>query len=386
LNYLDRMVLSALMPTIQAEFGLTRADMGTLLSAFYILYAFSSPAMGYFLDRAGLRVGTVVIVALWSVAGIATGLAGTFTGLMICRAMLGFAEAGGVPATGKGFAIYLRPQDRALGAALNQVGLTVGSMSAPMLTEWASSLYGWRSAFIVSGALGFFWIPFWLAVSKKAPPLPESRSSQAGRISDMLRDTRYLALLAANVLSMTIYSLWTGWTTVFLVSRYGLTQQAANVSFAWIPPVFSTLGGLLGGWLANRAIRGGEEVAGVRIRIAMGAGIFAMATALAPVAPTPLSAIAAVCVSLFATTCLSVNYYALPLDMFGSANAGFAISLLTGVFGLMQVFLSPIIGASSEKVGWQPVCTAIATLPLLSAVLLRFAFRRFAFQKTAPRR
>ena len=162
LNYLDRQVLAALMPTIQTEFGLSREDIGAVISAFSVVYALSSPLMGHFIDRAGLRTGAALIVAIWSAVGMATGLAGSFVSLIVCRSLLGFAEAGGVPATGKGFAMYLPPEDRAAGAALSQVGLTIGSMGAPLLTEWMSALYGWRSAFLVSGALGFFWIPVWL--------------------------------------------------------------------------------------------------------------------------------------------------------------------------------------------------------------------------------
>ena len=45
-------------------------------------------------------------------------MVGSFVSLIVCRAFLGFAEAGGVPATGKGFAMYLPPEDRATGAAL----------------------------------------------------------------------------------------------------------------------------------------------------------------------------------------------------------------------------------------------------------------------------
>ena len=169
LNYLDRMVLSALMPTIQIEFGLSRQDVGAVVSVFSIVYALSSPLMGHLLDRIGLRRGAAIIVALWSAAGMATGLVGSFVSLLLCRGLLGLAEAGGVPATGKGFAMYLLPQDRATGAALSQVGLTIGSMGAPLLTEWISALYGWRSAFIISGGLGMFWIPLWLAVARRAP-------------------------------------------------------------------------------------------------------------------------------------------------------------------------------------------------------------------------
>jgi ACS family hexuronate transporter-like MFS transporter len=375
LNYLDRMVLSALLPTIQFEFQLSGEQVGFIGSVFNIVYAFSSPVMGHMLDRVGLRRGTALLVGGWSLVGMLTGMAGTFTALLICRGMLGFTEAGGVPATGKGFAVYLAPEDRAIGSALSQVGLTIGSMGAPLLTEWMSGLYGWRSAFVVSGAIGFVWIPIWLAVSKRAPALPDQHEGGGGRVREMLRDRRYLAVVFANILAMTIYSLWTFWTTLFLVSRYQMTRTDANLTYAWIPPIFATLGGLLGAWLANRAIRGGAEVMSARIRISIGAAVLAGATALAPLAPTPALAIAAVCVSLFGTTCLSVNYYALPLDLYGSVSAGFAISLLTGVFGLMSAVLYPIIGRTSQQYGWEPVCFAIAALPLVSALLLKAAFR-----------
>ena len=375
LNYLDRMVLAALLPTIQFEFRLSGEQVGFIGSVFSIVYAFSSPVMGHMLDRVGLRRGTAILVGGWSLVGMLTGMAGTFTALLICRALLGFTEAGGVPATGKGFAMYLEPEHRAYGAALSQVGLTIGSMGAPLLTEWMSGLYGWRSAFVVSGAIGFVWIPIWLAVSKRAPTLPDAHAAGGSRVREMLRDRRYLSVVFANILAMTIYSLWTFWTTMFLVSRYQMSRPEANLTYAWIPPIFATLGGLLGGWAANRAIRGGAEVLSARIRISIWAAALASATALAPLAPTPALAIAAVCVSLFGTTCLSVNYYALPLDLYGSVSAGFAISLLTGVFGLMSAVLYPIIGRTSQQYGWEPVCFAIAALPLLSALLLKVAFR-----------
>jgi hypothetical protein len=88
-------------------------------------------------------------------------------------------------------------------------------------------------------------------------------------------------------------------------------------------------------------------------------------------------ATAAVCVSLFAVTCMSVNYYAIPLDLFGASHAAFAVSFLTGVFGLMQAFLAPQIGGWSDAVGWTPVCFVIAVLPFTSVLVLRAAFGRW---------
>src|SRR3954469_10946701 len=157
LNYLDRNLLSALAPTLLKEFGINSEQFGYVISAFSIVYAFSAPLMGLFIDRVGLTWGVCAVVGLWSLAGMSTGFAGTLGGLMLCRAALGFAEAGGIPANGKAGALFLKPEDRALGLGISQVGITLGSMAAPLLATWISARTGWRSAFVFTGILGFVW-------------------------------------------------------------------------------------------------------------------------------------------------------------------------------------------------------------------------------------
>jgi ACS family hexuronate transporter-like MFS transporter len=376
LNYLDRAVLNALMPELQRVFNASREQMGLVLSAFSLVYAFSSPLMGLMIDRLGLRAGTAIAVLLWSGVGAATGLVGSMGGLLFCRGLLGFAEAGGIPATGKGFALFLPPESRALGGALSGFGLAVGSVSAPLLVEGLFPLYGWRAAFVVSGALGLLWLPFWLWISARAPAIEQPTTQASVSAGAIVRDRKLITLVIANVFAMTVYSLWTNWATLFLVTAYGVSREEANLLFAWIPPVFATAGGLLGGWLAQRMIRAGAGVIQTRLRISTIAAICALTTALASAAPGPALATAAICVSIASILCLSVNYYALPLDLFGAARAAFAVSMLTGVYGLMQTLISPLIGRWSEQFGWQPVCSGLAALPLLSVLLLRTAFRK----------
>jgi ACS family hexuronate transporter-like MFS transporter len=376
LNYLDRAVLNALIPELQRAFNATREDMGLVVSAFSIVYALSSPLVGLMIDRTGLRRGAALVVGLWSMVGAATGLVGTMSGLVLCRALLGFAEAGGVPATGKGFALYLPPENRALGGALNGMGLAIGGVSAPLLVEALFPVYGWRAAFVVSGLLGILWLPLWLWISAKAPPIEQPKNQAKVSAGDILRDRRLITLVIANILAMTVYSLWTNWTTVFLVSAHGISREEANLQFAWIPPIFATAGGLFGGWIAQRMIRAGVDVVKARLRIATFAAVCALTTGLASIAPGAGLATAAICVSNAAILCLSVNYYALPLDMFGASRAAFATSMLTGVYGLMQTLISPIIARWSESIGWEPVCFGMAALPVISSLLLRTAFRR----------
>ena len=86
---------------------------------------------------------------------------------------------------------------------------------------------------------------------------------------------------------MTVYSLWFGWSTLFLVDVYKISQTEANLRYVWLPPIFATLGGLCGGWLARHFIRQGLEPLHARVRIALMASIAVLPTALTPLMPTP---------------------------------------------------------------------------------------------------
>jgi ACS family hexuronate transporter-like MFS transporter len=374
LNYLDRSVFSALMPTLRDNFSIGGAGMGALVAAFHITYALTAPVVGHLIDRFGLRYGASFVVGLWSMVCIGTGFTGGFASLMGFRAALGFAESGGIPCTGKGSAAYLEPRDRAMGSAVSQIGITLGLSAAPILTEAVTGRFGWRAAFVVAGLLGFLWLPLWLWISKRVPPGQIPGDPPRVPYSEMLRDRRFLALIVANGLAMTVYSLWTTWPTQFFVSTFHLSQMEANKGYVWIPPIFATLGGLAGGVLAQRIIREGVDPVTARIRISLAASAFTFATALAPAVHTPALSVACICVSYFALLIMSVNYYSIPLDLFGAGRAAFATSFLVSVYGLMSAVLSPIVGYWSDSAGWQPVCLVISGLPLLSALLLRAAY------------
>ncbi|MCW5983108.1 MAG: MFS transporter [Bryobacteraceae bacterium] len=371
LNYLDRQILAALAPRIREEFGLSNADYGLLLAAFSIAYALSSPAAGMLIDRFGLNLGISVSVTLWSVCGIATGVVNGFGALVAVRAALGVAESGGIPASGKANAMYLPPKERSLGAALNQIGLSLGAAGAPLVGVWLSTRYGWRWAFIATGLAGLLWVPLWLATARAIPPSAVEKAQTAARRSEVIADPRLWTLVAANVLSMVLFSLWTNWTTLYLVEERGLTMEQANRGFAWIPPVCANLGGLLGGWLAFRGIHRDGEAQAARIRVCGWAAAALLLTAAIPYLPGAGLATAGIGLSFFWTTAMSVNIYALPLDIFGATHAALAISILTFAFGLMQTAISPALGALIDRYGFEPVCIAGALMPLAAFGALR---------------
>lgn len=374
LSFVDRQVLAALAPLLKDEFHLSNEGYGYIVSAFSLAYAMFAPVAGLLIDRVGLNRGITAVVAFWSVAGVATGLTGGLASLLACRAALGAAESGGIPATAKGFALYLQPRERAMGTALNQVGITLGMMAAPLLVGWLATTYGWRAAFVATGIAGFAWIPLWWVTARRVPvPAPPAESGPATMPA---RDWRLWALAAANILMMTVYSLWMNWTTVFLVSTHGLTLAEANRQFAWVPPVFASLGGLSGGWLSMRWAKAGSGLYAARLRVCVVSAVLLTSTALVPLAPGAGLATALISVSFFMAVAMSANIYAMPLDLFGAGRAAFAVSVLTASYGLMQTVVSPLFGRMIDRYGFGPVCGVAGVLPLASLVLLVAVGRR----------
>lgn len=375
LNYLDRLLLPALAPLILIEFKLTQEDYGRVLTVFALVYAACSPIAGLLVDRFGLNRTASVAVGLWSLAGIATGFVGSIGSLMACRGLLGAAEAGGVPSAGKIAFVYLKPQERAIGAGISQIGLSIGSVIAPPLGTWVALHHGWRAAFIFTGSLGFFWIPLWLWTSRRIPAAyANDHAVRRAPIGDLLRDRRLWSYIAANFIAMAPYTLWTNWTTLYLQRMHGASLVEAN-SLAGIPHFFAYFGALSGGWLSMHWMNRGTPALTARRRACLVCAVALLSTGIVPLMPTPALAIFGISTSFFAASAWSVNLYTMPLDAFGDARAAFATSLLTAVYGLLQAVVSPAIGRVADLHGYAPVCVAFSLLPLLAYGILRVTAR-----------
>jgi ACS family hexuronate transporter-like MFS transporter len=371
LNYLDRQLLAAVAPSLRGEFHLSNHDYGQIVSVFSIVYALTAPLAGWFIDRVGLNLGVSVAVLVWSAAGAATGLTHSFRGLLATRTMLGVAEAAGIPCFGKANAMYLESRELALGTAFNQIGISLGLTVAPLIVAAVAPLYGWRSAFLICGALGLIWVPAWLLTARQIPARTLTKAESSAKLTDLLSDRRLWGLVIATTFMMCLYTLWTNWTTLYFVEQWHLTQEQANQRFAWIPQIFSMLGGFFGGWMAFHWIRGGSNVVAARMRVCWICAVAALiATVAIPFMPGIILAAAAISISAFWAVCITTNLYALPIDMFGASRAGFGVAALTFSYGIMQTILSPAIGYTVDHLGFNAVCWSMAGLPLFGVWLL----------------
>src|SRR4051794_28917454 len=200
INYIDRQVLGILAPDLQKEIGWSELDYGRIVIAFQISYAVMMLVWGGILDRIGTKVGLGIAVTWWSIAAMGTALANSAMGFGFARFLLGVGEAANFPASIKTVAEWFPKSERALATGIFNAGTNIGAIVAPIAVPLIADRWGWRGAFIGTGAIGFVWLLFWGFMY--APLRSHPRVSQAER--DYIHDGAGNPTIAKTPLSQVL--------------------------------------------------------------------------------------------------------------------------------------------------------------------------------------
>src|SRR5690606_14177927 len=177
INYIDRQIIGFLKPTLEVEFNWTETDYGQIVMAFSLCYAIGFLVFGNFIDRLGSKIGYALSVTVWSIAAMLHAAAKSTFGFTIFRGLLGISEAGNFPAAVKVIAEWFPQKERGLATGIFNSGTSIGPILAPLLIPWLLGAFGWKEAFIITGALGFIWLIFWWIFYEV--PAKQKRLSQA---------------------------------------------------------------------------------------------------------------------------------------------------------------------------------------------------------------
>ena len=372
INYLDRATLATLAPAVKADFHLSNAGYGWIVNAFLVTYTIAAPFAGLMVDRIGLNLAATLAVGLWSCAGIATGFTRGIAGLCACRAVLGAAEAAGIPAAGKAIHQYLKPAERALGNAANQTAVSLGMVLAPPIATWIAVRSGWRHAFVVTGALGLLWIPIWMAAGRRSRARGRQRTAPVRRLRPPARPSPLGFRAGQRPQHDPLFAVGEFHHALF---RGGPASHPGARRVVRVDSAGAGRGRRLGRRLVVAALDPFRTQAPRRPppRLPGGRGAGAGHRRRARRAQSLRSPRSAFRISFFAVAAFSVNMYSLPLDVFGGARAAFAVSFLTASAGASG-FLSPAFGWLIDRHGYAPV-TGIAALAPLAAWAVLYAAR-----------
>ncbi len=177
INFMHRINLSVAAPSIAKEFGWDASKMGLLFSSYQWTYCVFLLLWGSMSDRVGARWVNAVSVTLWSIAGMLTGAATSFAGMLTTRLALGVGEAASFPTSGKVVRQWFPPKERGLATAIFNSGTFAGPAFSAPLVAWLLVKEGWRASFMLTGSLGFVWVVLWVVFFRspaECPWLPEA--------------------------------------------------------------------------------------------------------------------------------------------------------------------------------------------------------------------
>lgn len=164
INYIDRQVIGLLKPRLSEVFGWDNTTFGTINGIFQFFYAAGLLAFGWIVDRVGTKIGYAISITVWSIFAMGHALAKTTFGFTVARSGLGLGESGNFPAAIKSVAEWFPKRERALATGLFNCGANIGAVVAPIMVPLILAAYDWQLAFIITGALGFIWLIFWLTI------------------------------------------------------------------------------------------------------------------------------------------------------------------------------------------------------------------------------
>jgi ACS family hexuronate transporter-like MFS transporter len=381
-NYIDRQVIGVLKPTLSSEMHWSDVDYGNIVTAFQVAYAIGMVSMGRLLDKLGTKTGFALAAALWGVAAMGHGLAGSAVGFAVARFALGLGEAGMFPAAVKAIAQWFPKRERAFATGLFNSGTNVGAILCPLLVPVIVGAAGSRTAFVVTGALALGWVGLWLAVYARPNEHPRMTATELAYIqSDPVKTFpkipwRYIylkrqtmAFALGKFLTDPIWWLYLFWVPDFLHRRHGLnlTQMGAPIVTIYL---MSDVGSIFGGWLSSRLIK-----SGVSVNAARKTAMLACASLVAPLvfaANVDSVWVAAVLVGLATAghQGFSANLFTLTSDLFPEKAVGSVVGLggMAGAIG--GIFIAQVAGRVLQATGSYYVLFLAAPSAYLVAIAL----------------
>jgi MFS family permease len=154
MNFYDRQILAAVTEPIRKEFALSDTAMGTLGTAFTLIYAAVGLPLGRLADTWSRKKILSIGVAVWSVLTAASGWASNFAWLFASRLGVGVGEASCAPAANSLIGDLFPPRKRAVALSIFMLGLPIGIFLSMRLSGMIAHAYGWPKAFFFAAVPG----------------------------------------------------------------------------------------------------------------------------------------------------------------------------------------------------------------------------------------
>ena len=388
INYMDRQMLGLLAPLLQKDIGWDQVQYAQTVMVFTVTYAIGLAVFGRIADRVAEKGVYGTAMAMWSVASILHVLASSVPGFAAVRGFLGFSEASNFPVAIRTTALWFPKKERALATSIWNMGATVGGLVAPAFVPIVAVMWGWRSAFIIGGVVGFIWLAVWMLIYRPPQSNPkvsaqelEYIDSDAGEDAaaekkvpwlSVLRYRETWAFMVGKFMTDPIWWFYLFWLPKWLNESHHIDIQNMGMPLMVIYTM-SCIGSVVAGWVSSRLLARTK-----RINFARKATMLVCALCVTPIAllsqvQTLWFSVLAVGLAAAAHQGWSANLVTLVSDVFPKRAVGTVIGI-GGVMGMVGSFLfSGVIGETLQRTGQYWALFAAGALAYLVAFVIMYA-------------
>ena len=387
ITYIDRVVISSAVPSIQKEFGFSIVTMGWILSSFQWAYALFQIPGGWLGDRIGPRRALTLIVSWWSVFTCATVFAWSAGSMALIRFLFGMGEAGAFPIATRSLSRWMLPTERGFAQGATHAGSRLGGAITPALVVLIIARWGWRAAFLCCGALGLIWAAVWYWYYRDTPD--EHRSVNGGERElirsslELSRGTQHAQIVPWKRILLSpqmwilcaMYFCYAYNLAVYLVwfPKYLNDHRGFNLRqmgfYASMPLLAGTVGDVFGGWFSDLLAKWSGNLKSAR-RIVGAGGFLLSALCIVPACLTTNSLVSVwlSCVAMFGMESTVGVSWAITLDI-GADSAGAVSSVMNTSGNLGGAISSALSAYLVTFFGWNAPFLVMAGLSVLAAVL-----------------
>jgi len=382
INYIDRQMISVLKPTLQAEYGWDESTYANIVFSFQLAYAIGYVVFGRLMDKFGARFGYSLAAAIWGVAAMAHAAADNAWHFMVARFALGIGESGNFPAGVKAVAEWFPKRERAFAVGIFNAGANIGAILTPLMAPFLVLWFGWRTAFLVTGAIVFVWLAFWWTIyrspreKKNLSPaelayIESDPADTPGEVKwlPLLRHRQTWAYALGKFLIDPIWWFFLFWLPSFFAQEHGLNLLTFGLPLAAIY-IISDVGSVGGGWFSSRLIKRGWSINASRKTAMLVCALCVPPVMLAPGISSVWGAVLLIGLATAAHQGFSANLYTLPSDLFPRKAVGAIIGIGGTVGAIGGMFMAKFTGWVLDATGSYYPMFIIAGSAYLVALLV----------------
>ena len=278
-SHFYHLILAALFPWLKPAFGLSYAELGLLLTAFFVVSGVGQALAGFVVDKVGARSVLFFGMAMLGISALVLSVAGTYAALMAGALLAGVGNSLFHPAD---YTLLNQRVSRARlahGFSVHGISGNIGWAAAPLFMTTVAAFSSWRMALASAAILPCAVLA--ILVLNRAHLRPEPKAASAPAAASGEGTLSFLRLRAVWMcfafFFLTAVSLGgiQAFSSIGLMQLYGISRELATGSYTAY--MLASAGGmLLGGFVGVRATGAGRQDHDRTVAIA-----FAVAAALA---------------------------------------------------------------------------------------------------------